>query len=49
MWVALYTVWAVVFFVALTRLLERSPGVKVSVILSACAALASFLLISSVA
>ncbi|MFB6777467.1 hypothetical protein ACFCX0_08585 [Streptomyces sp. NPDC056352] len=48
-WVALYTVSSLVVFIALTRLLGRSPGVTVSAMLSVCAALASFLLVSSVA
>jgi len=46
-WVALYTVCSLVVFIALTRLLRRSPGLTESAALSAVSALALFLLMSS--
>ncbi|MEV6163757.1 hypothetical protein AB0L71_17815 [Streptomyces sp. NPDC052052] len=48
-WIGLYTVSSLLVFIALTKLLGRSPGVKTSAILSAVAALVSFLLVSTVA
>lgn len=45
-WVALHTVCSLVVFIALTRLLRRSPGLTASAVLSAFSALALFLLVS---
>ncbi|MCP9956884.1 hypothetical protein [Streptomyces sudanensis] len=44
--VALYTVSSLVVFIALTRLLGRSPGVKTSAMLAVLSAVVSFLLVS---
>ncbi|WP_338673561.1 hypothetical protein V1460_10960 [Streptomyces sp. SCSIO 30461] len=46
-WVALYTVSSLVVFIALTRILGRSPGVKASAMLAALSAVVSFLLMSA--
>ncbi|MFE7711349.1 hypothetical protein ACFU6I_37550 [Streptomyces sp. NPDC057486] len=48
MWVVFYTLWPLLVFISLTRLLGRSPGVAASAMLSAFSALANFLLVSSV-
>lgn len=48
MWVVAYTSWPLLVFIALTRLLGRSPGAAESAMLSAFSALVSFLLVTSV-